>query len=1300
MNPNMATRGERRYLNIVFFVFGLLVLLKGVEIAIIANTEKNWDSVLDSESLDLLHEAAARFGSLQRNTRRVATDLARHPVIISSLLHPTRDPLALFDQAESVSESYDVGVEIYNAEGVLTAWYGISGPVERGEVLSALDGKLTSYVTSSALHSHLFVLIPVRSDTIVVGVVLVRNTIDVHYPLNSKLVAHQGLTDEVREDLGVSVSYGFSGENLEEHGEGYVSSILFGIDSSRIGSVSILKPTLSSYQERVRATFLGVNTLLISIVLCVAVIIAWHRLQGIPHFLFRCMAIMVLIWATRYFLLWLNIPSVYFSEGVFDPTNYASKFGGGLAKSIGELSLTSLALLINTVAFARYFARQLSSSSSHWRPKRIASRLGVGLTVTTFLLLLLRGYGAVIRSAVFDSGLMYTDPAVIIPSFELALMVVNLFTISLCLILISTGMTVFVISILSEREVSSIRPWILMAGMFITSLIILGYLEKHPFMSVAYRLAFSASILVCAGYLHKKLTEGRAFQIPGSLLALLGLSSFLLYPQLDIRIHEKDRERIEVFAAEFLRPVDSWLTFIVEEALQSFLKDEVPEIIQHGSRDDVDRLLLSLWAKSSVCREGYSSLFAVMDSAGRERNRYSIGDQSVLSEGKPTRGALASGKSVRVEQRGTGVNAVKVYRGMLPLYTGDRLLATISVVVAAGQQTLFRGEVPSFLRSPSPESLESFYRPVIVVEFRDGILFASNSDIFPVRFPIPDPVFELVRDPARSSLWSELQVGEHTYEVLYMKGSADLRQVIGLCLPVQDISWELFSVVKVLVYYSLVVLLALAGYLLFLWARGTPYRATFRDRILVALILTAVLPLVVIVYSAKDSAEQRLKEETAGRLERETSIVASRIQQQYGDAHRGSSRGITPAAIEGMAGELDTDLNFYVDASLRASSRPELYAVGLLDRRLSGGAYAAVVIRGEKFYEQTENIGRYRYAVGYRPVYSERDSLLGIVSVPTLYRQDELDRQVSQQSAFLFGVYAVVFFVILIVATTVAGTIASPVQRLTEATRRVSRGELDVTVFDARADGEIGELMHSFEAMTRDLKRQREELVRYERELAWKQMARQVAHEIKNPLTPMKLSLQHLRQTYRDRVAGFDRIIEDVTKTVIEQIDALGRIASEFSRFGRLPTADLEPCDVNVILQEALHLFEQEKGLIFDKQFGQDLPRVRADNEELRRAFINILRNGVQAMNGSGRMVIRTTSAGQEVTIAIRDFGMGVPDELKSKLFEPNFSTKTEGMGLGLAIVKKTIDDLGGKITVESSVGRGTEVTITLPANP
>jgi len=364
---------------------------------------------------------------------------------------------------------------------------------------------------------------------------------------------------------------------------------------------------------------------------------------------------------------------------------------------------------------------------------------------------------------------------------------------------------------------------------------------------------------------------------------------------------------------------------------------------------------------------------------------------------------------------------------------------------------------------------------------------------------------------------------------------------------------------------------------------------------------------------------------------------------------------------------------------------------------VNGSAYANVIVKGKRFHLETENIGLYQYAVGYAPLVDDNEKVVGIVSVPTLYRQDEIDKEVAKQNALIFGVYGLVLFAVLIIAATFANRIAAPIHRLTQATKRVSRGDLDVSVRVQKADGEIGELIQSFETMTKDLKHSRENLILYERELAWKEMAKQVAHEIKNPLTPMKLSLQHLRQTYKDKVSNFGQVFDEVSKTIIEQIETLSHIASEFSRFARMPKRELHPCDVNAVLSESIQLFGQEGRVRFKLDMQDGLPEIMADREELRRAFINVIRNGIQAMDESGKMDIKTKKRSNDLVVTIRDFGVGMSEDTKRKLFQPNFSTKTEGMGLGLAIVKRTVDDLGGSISIDSISGQGTTVTIVLP---
>ncbi len=1281
---------------VVLSVVGLLIVSRVTEYVLLGQYERNWERIADAKCEEYLAAATRAFAGIQRGARRVATELAQSATLQSYLAGAVDARASAFEQISRISREQNIGIEVYGKSGQLLVWEGMSGSLHAAEVSAALEGRFISYVGRSPVYAQLFVVSPIRAGGAVVGAIMVRRMIEANYPFSPRYFESQGLAEVLSRDLGVSVDFDFSPAAEPRRDGRYASSFLYGVDSMKVGVVSVLRPARSAYLETTDQMFQRVNACLLVILTAFAVSFVWLQTRKFSSLLIRSLIVTTLVWVSRYVLLWLDVPSMFFSSGIFDPAFFASKFGGGIAKSIGELAITTVALVVNVLVIVFMVARR-EKEVFPWRRRWDAGvRWIPAFASALFLFLMVRGFAATIRSAVFDSSMNYGDPGTIIPSFEMVLMVVTLLALSFCLVAAAVGLTL-VASFLLRGPAEGFRWWVVLAGLYGIGSFVFGIIHPTPLTGLAYRLVFGLIVLGLTYYLHSQVRRGKYAASSQMFLLVLAAAVICLYPLQGQMVREKERDVAGVLTAGMLRPVDSWLKFLVEDALKGFTGDETTEVLLTGSPDEVERLPFAQWARSTVGREGYASYFALFGANGAIVSEFRIGSQSYLVAQLFAGRTPPQEKVIQVGTVGSGANLADVYGGWTPIVKEQEVLGYALVAVIAGQQPLFREAGLPIFKASTARGLESFSRPTIISEYRGARLVSSESNSLPIGYPLPDEVREVFRAQQSRSIWADERIGSKEYETLFARSQPDDGRVAALSIEHPDLAWHIVNFVKLLLDSSVILVCAFVGSLLARWRRGTRYVFRFRDKLLVALLVTSVVPLVALAWYGRVYAGRRMLEETGKELEAETGSVVANVSEAVENPSSAGNPIINSWAAEQLAADFGTDFNIYRGTTLQVSSRPELYEAGLLDRRLSGSAYANIVLLGKRFYLERENIGRYQYVVGYRPFLDRDGQVAGIVSVPTLYRQDEVDEDISRQNAFLFGLFAIVLLGIVVVATTFANRIAAPVHSLTQATQRVAQGDLDVRFTPTESEDEVAELMRSFETMTKDLKRNRESLIRYERELAWQEMARQVAHEIKNPLTPMKLSIQHLRDTYKDKAPDFDRILEEVSATIIAQIETLSRIASEFSHFGRMPKSQPQRCNVHTIVKEAVALFGTEGSVQIDTGLHAAVAEVMADREELRRAFINIIRNGIQAMNNAGRMIIMTSNEGTQVVISVRDFGGGIPPEVRARLFQPNFSTKTDGMGLGLAIVKRTVDELGGTIDVESEVGKGTTVTLRIP---
>ena len=340
-----------------------------------------------------------------------------------------------------------------------------------------------------------------------------------------------------------------------------------------------------------------------------------------------------------------------------------------------------------------------------------------------------------------------------------------------------------------------------------------------------------------------------------------------------------------------------------------------------------------------------------------------------------------------------------------------------------------------------------------------------------------------------------------------------------------------------------------------------------------------------------------------------------------------------------------------------------------------------------------------KFFSAYSPVYNQNNRLIGYLNLPYFTRQDEFKKQVSGFIVAFSNLYILLIMFSLIVALLISHKLTAPLLQIENNLKGIQLGKPNAKI-EYSGEDEIGRLAKEYNKKVDELAISAELLARSERESAWQEMARQVAHEINNPLTPMKLSIQYLQRIKEKDSKNFDDYFNRVSRTLVEQIDALSLIASSFSDFARMPGIHDELIDLEAKIGELVLLFENTNNVsVSFVKSCEGIIRVVADSDQLGRAIINLIKNGIQAIprDRKGFLKIELYKEDSCAYISISDNGSGIPTELQDKLFEPSFTTKSSGMGLGLAITKKIIENFSGDIWFQSNPESGTTFFVKLP---
>lgn len=401
-----------------------------------------------------------------------------------------------------------------------------------------------------------------------------------------------------------------------------------------------------------------------------------------------------------------------------------------------------------------------------------------------------------------------------------------------------------------------------------------------------------------------------------------------------------------------------------------------------------------------------------------------------------------------------------------------------------------------------------------------------------------------------------------------------------------------------------------------------------------------------------------------------------------------------------LSNVFSTDINIYdLDGELLASSRPEVFTREIISDRMDPNALYELTEFLQVNFTQPEKIGSLSYLSIYEPIINYRGEYIGYINLPYFSHQDEMRQEISTFIVAFINLYALLFFISVVIAVILSNKITRPLSILREKIKGIQLNRQNEQISYQR-DDEIGELIKEYNRKVEELADSAEMLAQNEREMAWREMAQQVAHEIKNPLTPMKLNIQFLQRKKAEKSEEFDEFFERATRALIEQIDTLSSIATEFSNFANIPNARNEAINLVERLESVAELFNSGRKLNFELELNNNKEVfVLADQEQLSRVFMNLIKNAIQSVPPKREVKITVSLHvhDDKARVLIMDNGAGIPDNIRPHLFQPNFTTKSSGMGLGLAIVKKIIENFKGSIWFETEINKGTTFYVEFP---
>jgi signal transduction histidine kinase len=506
-----------------------------------------------------------------------------------------------------------------------------------------------------------------------------------------------------------------------------------------------------------------------------------------------------------------------------------------------------------------------------------------------------------------------------------------------------------------------------------------------------------------------------------------------------------------------------------------------------------------------------------------------------------------------------------------------------------------------------------------------------------------------------------------------------------------------------LMYFAYVFLAYFAACWLTVWffllvRNKLNYRLGLTAKFQYAFIFLLIISFLGIFYVSVNFIEKKYQEEQINNLESKKTYIQRALQEMYywnQDLNILNTQKLN-FDLQDLSYIYHTDIHVFNNRGiLVGSSQPLIFNKSLISNRISPTPHFTLNAN----LNQYEHIGKLNYLTGYTDFYNGDFLQIGYIAIPQFFSQNEIRSEIESFLAVIIHIYLIIIVLAILLSLFIGKQLSAPLNMIENKLKEMRLGRRNEKI-DYTLNDEIGQLVIQYNRTIDELEQSALLLAKSERETAWKSMARQVAHEINNPLTPMKLTIQQMQRTKQMKDASFDDYFAKSTDMLIEQIDNLSRIAGTFSNFARMPEANFEKVDIATKLLSVVQLFStnNEDIQIIYKGLKSGV-YVFADPEQLVQVFNNLLKNAIQSIPDTrkGKIQVFLNENTDKVVVEISDNGTGISSSIMDKLFTPNFTTKNTGMGLGLAIAKNIIEQSGGTITFLTKPNDGTTFIVTLP---